>query len=73
MSALERARRLLDTPPPPHVPGQLAADLPAPPRPRLVCDVPQPQHDGPVRPYLCGPKCDRHKPRPATDQNGHQR
>ncbi|MEU4256309.1 hypothetical protein AB0B42_00485 [Streptomyces fradiae] len=33
MSALERARRLLDAPPPPHMPGQLAVDEPpTPPR-----------------------------------------
>ncbi|KUH38414.1 MULTISPECIES: aromatic ring-opening dioxygenase LigA [Streptomyces] len=66
MSALDRARRLLDEPPPPQVPGQLAADLPALPRPHppLVCDVPQPRHDGRVRPYPCGPRCDHHAPRP---------
>jgi hypothetical protein len=62
VSPLERARRLLDTLPPPPLPGQTAVPMP-PARPRLVCDVPQPQHDGPVRPYHCGPRCDRHAPR----------
>lgn len=77
MSALDRARRLLDTPPPPQVPGQLAADLPVPApraRPPLVCDVPQPRHEGPVRPYPCGPRCSLHPPRPLpTSQNGQTR
>ncbi|KAF0647131.1 MULTISPECIES: hypothetical protein [Streptomyces] len=45
MSALERARRLLDEPPPPHVPGQLAADLPTPaPAPHNTPDHPTERH-----------------------------
>ncbi|GGQ83469.1 hypothetical protein GCM10010216_51620 [Streptomyces flaveolus] len=27
----------------------------------LVCDIPAP-HDGPVRPYPCGPRCSTHSP-----------
>jgi hypothetical protein len=27
-----------------------------------VCDVPQPEHTGPVRPYPCGPRCSAHAP-----------
>ncbi len=27
----------------------------------LVCDIPAP-HDGPVRPYPCGPRCSTHAP-----------
>ncbi|MGK9463974.1 hypothetical protein ACSLFT_28670 [Streptomyces sp. G6] len=27
----------------------------------LVCDIPAP-HDGPVRPYPCGPRCTTHSP-----------
>lgn len=26
-----------------------------------VCDIPA-EHDGPVRPYPCGPRCSRHSP-----------
>lgn len=35
------------------------------------CDVPQPVHQGAVRPYPCGPRCDLHAPanfRPAPQK-----
>ncbi|MER6109301.1 hypothetical protein [Streptomyces hirsutus] len=28
------------------------------------CDVPVSDHQGPVRPYVCGPHCTLHAPRP---------
>ncbi|GGW41108.1 hypothetical protein [Streptomyces xantholiticus] len=60
MTGLDRARRLLDQPPPDVIPGQIAAELPD--RPARVCDVPQAEHTGPVRPYPCGPRCSAHSP-----------
>jgi hypothetical protein len=61
VNALDRARQLLDQPPPPQVPGQLAADIPTARRPAPVCDIPG-EHTGRVRPYACGPRCSAHAP-----------
>ncbi|MGW7197250.1 aromatic ring-opening dioxygenase LigA [Streptomyces chryseus] len=59
---LDRAARLLDTPPAPPVPGQLAVELPAD-RPPRVCEHGNPRCGAvPVRPYPCGPRCEQHQP-----------
>ncbi|RSS59551.1 aromatic ring-opening dioxygenase LigA [Streptomyces sp. WAC01280] len=57
---LDRARRLLDTPPPSPVPGQLPLD-----RPQPTCDAGNPRcHAVPARPYPCGWRCEAHRPVP---------
>ncbi|MGC5398051.1 aromatic ring-opening dioxygenase LigA [Streptomyces sp. DT20] len=55
---LDRARQLLDTPPPPALPGQLAVDAPP-----VVCEHGNPRCGAvPVRPYVQGPRCAEHQP-----------
>jgi hypothetical protein len=62
-ASLDRAARLLDTPPPAPVPGQLAVDVVADDRPPKVCEYGNPRCGAvPVRPYPCGWKCDDHQP-----------
>ncbi|MDT0432773.1 aromatic ring-opening dioxygenase LigA [Streptomyces salyersiae] len=57
-ATLDQARRLLDTPPPPSLPGQLTVDTPPP-----SCDHGNPPCDAtPVRLYFCGYRCDAHQP-----------
>ncbi|MFF9284839.1 aromatic ring-opening dioxygenase LigA [Streptomyces griseosporeus] len=67
MSAgLDRVRRLLDTPPPPRVPGQVAINLDRPPaeeKPPPSCDTGNPRCGArPVRFYAAGWRCDDHRP-----------
>lgn len=51
--------RILASPPPEPVPGQLAVDVgPAP----LTCDTGNPICGAPARPYPAGPRCDQHRP-----------
>ncbi|MFF1686051.1 aromatic ring-opening dioxygenase LigA [Streptomyces sp. NPDC058254] len=58
---LDRAARLLDTPPASPVPGQLAVEVDD--RPPVVCGHGNPRCGAvPVRPYPCGPRCDEHQP-----------
>jgi hypothetical protein len=61
---LDRARRHLDTPPPPALPGQLAVEATAAEdRPPRVCEHGNPQCGAvPIRPYPCGPRCEQHQP-----------
>lgn len=55
---LDRARRHLDTPPPPSLPGQLTVDTPPP-----DCEHGTPPcRATPVRLYVCGHRCDDHQP-----------
>lgn len=55
---LDRARQLLDTAPPPTVPGQLAVDTPPP-----DCEHGNPACRAvPVRYYPCGYRCEQHQP-----------
>lgn len=55
---LDRARQLLETPPPPPVPGQLAVDAPP-----VVCKHGNPRCGAtPTRPYVQGPRCKEHQP-----------
>ncbi|MFI6860156.1 aromatic ring-opening dioxygenase LigA [Streptomyces sp. NPDC050421] len=59
---LDRARQLLDTPPPAPLAGQLAVEVPAD-RPPRVCGHGNPRCGAvPVRPYPCGPRCNEHQP-----------
>ncbi|OII64617.1 hypothetical protein BJP40_19965 [Streptomyces sp. CC53] len=61
MTPLDRARRLLDQPPPVLLPGQTALPVTAR-RPPPVCDVPRPDHAGRVRLYPAGWRCSTHAP-----------
>ncbi|MEV4966688.1 aromatic ring-opening dioxygenase LigA [Streptomyces sp. NPDC024062] len=57
---LDQARQLLNTPPPPTVPGQLAVETTAAPD---VCEHGNPQCEArPTRPYVQGPRCEEHRP-----------
>lgn len=55
---LDATRRLLDGPPPPAVPGQLAVDTEP-----LCCEHGNPRCGAvPARPYPCGYRCEQHQP-----------
>ena len=59
-AGLDRVRRLLDTPPPEPVPGQLAVDVEEKPPP--TCDTGRPRCGAPARLYPAGWRCDQHRP-----------
>lgn len=58
---LDRARQLLDTPPPAPLPGQLAVEVTT--TTPTACEHGNPQCAAtPTRPYAQGPRCDAHQP-----------
>ncbi|MEH0470855.1 aromatic ring-opening dioxygenase LigA [Streptomyces sp. B21-097] len=62
-AALDRARRLLDAPPPEQVPGQAAMDVRTEDKPPPSCDTGNPRCGAlDVHFYAAGYRCDDHRP-----------